>query len=177
MTLLSEIIIPWQKLALGEPVDQTNAFFKFIAIWIAFNGIYYVRYDGQEIGDWPKIRDFAKESDTLKRHKSLLKSDENYYQAVKCLAEKGVKDTRRLDEGPFKIKNPNDSSRVLRCVYQVRNNLFHSGKNLKNPRDKRLVEAAYTIVSGLIEPLLDPDTIDSWDKSSRSAYDIPELSD
>jgi len=65
----------------------------------------------------------------------------------------------------------------LRCAYQVRNNLFHSEKNLKNPRDKRLVEAAYIIVSRLIEPLLDPDTIDSWDKSSRSAYDIPELSD
>jgi len=176
MTSLSEIIIPWQKLALGEPVDQTNAFFKFIAIWIAFNGIYYVRYD-DEFDDALRIRAFAEESDTFERHKSLLKSNEDYYQAVGYLAEKGVRDTRRPDEEPYKIKNFDDSWRVMRCVYQVRNNLFHSGKNLKNPRDKRLVEAAFIIVYRLIEPLLDPDTIDSWDKSSRSAYDVPELSD
>ena len=169
---LSEIIIPWYKLSSGESVDQSNIFFRFIAVWITFNGIYSAKYGGRR-NDLKNIKDFSDESEMLARHHELLANDKKYLLAVEYIASKGVIDPEYPDE-PYKIKQIKYLDRVMRCIYQIRNNLFHSEKDLKNPRDKDLVEAAHTIVSILIEPWLDPDMIDSWSEPSSSAYKLEE---
>jgi hypothetical protein len=159
---ISEIIIPWYKLASGETVDQSNIFFRFIAAWIAFNGIYSTRYDDQP-NDSRKIEKFSYEPEMFERHKTLLANDKKYLQAVEYIASKGVIDSKYPDD-PYKIEKFENLGQVMRCIYQIRCNLFHGEKELENPRDKGLVEAAYTIVSMLIEPWLDPDIIESWSK-------------
>jgi len=167
---LSEIILPWYKLASGEHVDQTNVFFKFIALWIAFNGIYGAWFE-EKNSDRPKVMRFASDSDVFKRHKNLLVTDKNYLQAIKCLAAEGVMDLYDPEKYIYKIEKTISLRHVMQCVYQVRNNLFHAGKPPGNPRDESLVQSAYIIVSRLIEPWLKPEIIDSWDKTSSSAYE------
>lgn len=52
------------------------------------------------------------------------------------------------------MRDPENLTEVLLCVYQMRCNLFHGGKLPGNPRDEALAEAGHAIVSGLIEPYL-----------------------
>jgi hypothetical protein len=157
---LSEIIMTWHKLASGGQVDQTDIFFRFVAIWIAFNGLYTSRHS-RDTGDWDQVRSFAGDSDAIDRHRQLLKTDEEYCRAIEGLSERGVGNLSRSGVRR-KIRHMDNLTEVLSCVYQVRCNLFHGGKAPGNPRDERLVEASYTIVSKLIEPLLDPGMLDSW---------------
>jgi hypothetical protein len=171
---LSDIILTWAKLAAGEEIDKTNIFFKFISIWIAFSGIYSARYDeGTERGN---IFAFADEEDISTRHKDLLIEDPVYNKAIKYLDD-GITDMRLPGTIPKHIKNLRNVRRVLNIVYLVRCNLLHSGKDINDPRDEKIVDASYTIISRLIEPLLDPDIINSWDKTTLNAYDDdpPEL--
>jgi len=169
---LSEIITTWHKLSSGDTVDQSNVFFRFVALWIAFNGIYGARYD-KEPAEASKISEFAGEPDMFKRHTDLLASDKNYYQAVEYLAAKGVMDLSNPGD-IYEIKKHKNLRQVMRCVYQIRNNLFHSGKVPGNPRDENLVDAAFTIVSKLIEPWCNPEWIDSWAEPGLSAYELSD---
>ena len=103
---LSEIIIPWYKLSSGETVDQSNIFFRFIATWIAFNGIYGARYN-ENLTEAQKISSFAYEKEIFLRHTDLLAIDKNYLNAVEYVANKGVTDPKYPDQ-PYKIdKNKN----------------------------------------------------------------------
>jgi hypothetical protein len=156
---LSEIIMTWHKLASGGQVDQTDIFFRFVSIWIAFNGLYTSRHS-RDTGDWDQVRSFAGDSDAVDRHRQLLKTDEEYRRAIEVLRERGVGNVNRPAIRRH-IRRVDNLTEVLSCVYQVRCNLFHGGKAPGNPRDENLTEASYIIVSKLIEPLLDPDMIDS----------------
>lgn len=172
---LSEIIMTWHDLSEGKHIDQENIFFKFIAIWIAFNGIYEGRYDDKPDGP-KKIKGFTEESEMISRHRELLESEKKYHEAIDYIQAKGVVELRTGDL--YEIKDIRNLWHVMRCVYRIRNNLFHGWKaasNLKvestNPRDEKLVDAAYTIVSQLLKPCFDPDWVDSWaEKESHSAY-------
>jgi hypothetical protein len=157
---LSEIILTWHKLASGGQVDQTDIFFRFVAIWIAFNGLYTSRHS-REAGDWDQVRSFAGDSDAIDRHRQLLQTVEEYRRAIDVLKERGVGNVNRpvVRRHIHRVENLTE---VLSSVYQVRCNLFHGSKAPGNPRDEKLVGASYTIVSKLIEPLLDPRLLDSW---------------
>jgi hypothetical protein len=155
---LSDIILTWQKLASGGQVDQTDIFFRFMAIWIAFNGLYTSRHS-RDTGDWDQVRSFAGDSDAIDIHRQLLNTDEIYRRAIDVLRERGVGNLSR--GGRRQISRVDNLTEVLSCVYQVRCNLFHGGKAPGNPRDERLVEASYTIISKLIEPLLDSHVLDA----------------
>lgn len=37
---LDEIIRKWYRLASGEDVERDDVFFRFIAVWVAFNALY-----------------------------------------------------------------------------------------------------------------------------------------
>jgi hypothetical protein len=156
---LSDIILTWYKLASGGQVDQTDIFFRFVSIWIAFNGLYTSRHS-RDTGDWDQVRSFAGDSDAIDRHRQLLTTDKEYREAIDVLVERGVGNVSR---GGVRrqIRRVDNLTEVLSCVYQVRCNLFHGAKAPGNPRDESLVKASYIIVSKLIEPLLDPGIIDS----------------
>jgi hypothetical protein len=74
----------------------------------------------------------------------------------------------------YEIKNLKNLRQVMRCIYQIRCNFFHSGKVPGNPRDEKLVDAAFTIVSKLIEPWCNTEWIDSWAEPGVSAYELSD---
>jgi hypothetical protein len=141
----------WYTLACGGEIQQSDSFFRFIAIWIAFNALYASMY-GDEEGDWNQVRSFAGDPDAVDRHRELLREDSQYRKSVSVLKERGVYDlrNRRLR----RIHDKRNLTQIASCLYQVRNNLFHADKMPGNPRDEDLVEANYIVVSKLIRPYL-----------------------
>jgi hypothetical protein len=158
---LSEIILTWYSISQGKQADQSSIFFKFISLWIAFNAIYDLRYD-DEPNPANKIRRFANEKFILDRHLILLDSDREYRQAVINLADKGIIDMQKPEDEPFKISRFGHLWQVMRCIYAVRNNLFHGDKQPGEPRDTKVVESSYIVLSRLIEPWMDKKRIDEW---------------
>ncbi len=56
-----------------------------------------------------------------------------------------------------KILNENDFVNIVEFWYEVRNNLFHAGKNPNNQRDEKLVIYAYTTLAIFFENVLLPE--------------------
>jgi hypothetical protein len=158
---LSEIVLPWYAISQRKSIDQSDVFFKFIAVYIAFNAIYDCRYE-YEHDPARKIEKFSEDEFIKMRHKNLLVADTEYYSAVKRLAEKGIINMQKPKEEPFRIKRLEYLNQVMRCIYQVRCNLFHGDKSPGDPRDVNLVESSYIILSLLIKPWIDPKLIDEW---------------
>lgn len=83
--------------------------------------------------------------------------DVEYTRALQVIKARGVSDTRGTRTRV--IQNERNTIEVLKCLYQVRCNLFHGGKLPGDPRDEGLVEAAYTVTSKLIGPLIAPGAV------------------
>lgn len=145
---LQNIVDTWAELALEGRIERADIFFRFVAIWVAFNALYTSRHS-DEVGDWDQVRSFAGEVRAIDKHRQLLDSDAEYQNAVDILKEHGVYDVHRHVRR--RIRDNRDLTSVASCLYQIRCNLFHGGKMPDNPRDERLVSAGYTIVSRLIK--------------------------
>jgi hypothetical protein len=137
-----ELIRKWHELATTDPAIQNNVFFKFVATWVAFNAFYAEMFPSAS-GDRNQVKKYSL-SDTAKRkHSELLKTRE-YKAAVEFFCRSGV----RSETEPAHLY---DTEKIFNQVYQVRCNLFHGGKLPENPRDYKLVESAYAIVSRIVE--------------------------
>lgn len=141
----------WYTLASGGEIERGDIFFRFVAVWIAFNALYASLHSHEE-GDWNQVRSFAGEPEAIDRHRDLLKMDTEYRDKVEVLKHRGVYDP--ISGKRRKIRKERNLTEVASCLYQVRCNLFHGEKMPENPRDKNLVDASYIIVSKLIEPYL-----------------------
>lgn len=152
---VNEIIRKWYQLSSGDEVDTNDVFFRFMAVWVAFNALYTYRYGrltnqaGRPIGDRHQVREFAKEAAVEQKHIRLLRDDAEYKEAVIYLKSKGVSDVATGRH--WCIHDETNVLYVMMCVYQVRCNLFHGGKLPDSARDARVVSASYTVVSRLLE--------------------------
>ena len=54
---IDEIIQKWYTVACGENLGDLDIFFKFVAVWVAFNALYTSRHS-DEIGDWDQSTEF-----------------------------------------------------------------------------------------------------------------------
>jgi hypothetical protein len=148
MTVISE----WYRIADEQRPD--DPFFQFIGIWIAFNAFYVSRYHNftdARVSDHKCVRKFAQEAGSVAYHRRLLK-DAEYARAVAVLAEEGVRDV--ISDEHYEIPKPEDLAAVLEVVYQVRCNLFHGGKLIRDPRDQRLTRASFMIIKHLLQPII-----------------------
>lgn len=146
----SEVIAKWYTLASGGQIERGDVFFRFMALWVAFNALYGSRHSYRR-GDWNQIRAYCQEQEVRRRHSQLLHDDSEYRDAVNTLERDGVYSCREGEKR--RIHEEDELRQVARCFYQVRNNLFH-GNKAGDLRDEDLVAASYTIVSRLIEPHL-----------------------
>jgi hypothetical protein len=163
---VAQTIRTWHQIGLGEQVDRSDVFFRFIATWVAFNAIYCSRSaaqgcDLERTHDAKHVSGFASDPEVIARHVQLLSVDPEYHSAVHVLADEGVAkliSTRRCSRQ--NITCVEDAKQVLLCVYQVRCNLFHGQKTPDSGRDRSLVNAAYTILIRIIRPCVDD--VDKW---------------
>ena len=154
---IEKIIQEWYRLASGGGIDKDDAFFRFIAVWVAFNAVYTSYYTSKQRrlpGDRKQVIFFSESSDQAREsHQNLVFSDKDYQEAVGYLKARGVADASRRFE-PQEINDKTNLKEVLLCVYQVRCNLFHGGKMPSNARDSGLADAGYVVISKLVQPYL-----------------------
>lgn len=148
---LQETVESWFELASEGRIERADSFFRFVAVWIAFNVLYTSRHS-DDAGDWNQVRSFAGEAMAIDRHRHLLEHDADYGRAIGILRDCGVYDVQSGRR--WRIHDTKYLTSVVNCLYQVRCNLFHGVKMPEDPRDERLVAASYTIVSQLIKPYL-----------------------
>jgi len=146
---IEETIRQWYEIAAGHPVSNANAFFRFMAVWMAFNALYASRHSYCS-GDNKQVQAFASEHEAIEEHLRLLEVDPTYLRKVLDLSEEPIGGLL----GKVQILDVRKLPQVCEALYQVRCNLFHGGKQLSNERDEMLVEASCYIVSRLIEPYL-----------------------
>jgi len=144
---VKELVRAWREVSKGQRPADPDAFFRFVAAWVAFNATYVYCY-GADVGDRAGAIRFASEPNSLHRHNELLQLP-SYRAAVEVLAEKGVLNLR--NGRTLRINNSADFIQVMEVIYQVRCNLFRGGKLPSDPRDLRLVEAA----NAVLQPHLD----------------------
>ena len=140
--------------ALGE---NLAAFFRFMALWMAFNAYLTRRYPDSN-GDHGKVETFAQDRPSKEAHCAAL-ANQDYLAAVQTLKEshgvRGIRDMRPNRNDVREIRNERCLREVMDCVYQVRCNLFHGDKAFSDERDHALVKAAYTIVWTHMKPLFE----------------------
>lgn len=149
MALVSE----WYTLATGAGSPPDNPHFRFLALWVAFNGLYSLKFPRAKT-EVAQIRSFGSWGKAKEAHTAAL-SDAGYRKAIDILRQDGVFNfvTHQTEH----LADEDDLVQVMRLVYRVRCNLFHGRKVPSNLRDRRLVSAAQVIVGALmsrIVPLL-----------------------
>jgi hypothetical protein len=137
-----QLIRKWHELATSDPAIQENVFFKFVASWVAFNAFYAEMFP-KPSKDSIQVEKYSLSDTANRKHADLLKNPE-YKAAVEYFCRQGV----HGEPGPISLY---DTKAIFNHVYKVRCNLFHGGKMPENPRDYKLVESAYAIVSRIVE--------------------------
>lgn len=140
----------WQDVA----NECNDAWFRFIARWIAFNAFYANRFPTD--GDRVRVEKLGLDPKIQGIHKSLLK-DPSYVGRIKEFQDRdGILDMRDPgnDTRRKRITDPSNWHEVLQCLYQVRNNLFHADKSPRSPDDRKVVEAADAILVLVLPELL-----------------------
>lgn len=141
--VVKNIILNWYEKAQTED----NIFNRFISLWIAFNA-YYAANDSRasEHEQLRFIRDIHKtlflsvthehpdEFSAFKEYIETKKQNRGFIQDLRydVKEEKHKKQYRNLDS----------LCEYLDCVYQIRCNLFHGGKDIADAQDEKLVELA-----------------------------------
>ncbi len=113
---LDDIINTWYRLASQgtiEPNEEGNVFFKFVAVWVAFNALYASRFSN-EAGDREQVIRFAGQPDVIDGHRRLTANDPAYVAAINVLAEHGVANLRNGNRR--RIGNINNLNEVLGCA-------------------------------------------------------------
>lgn len=158
----AQTIRTWHQIGIGEPVERSDVFVRFIATWVAFNAIYCSRTadngcDLDTATDSDQVSEFANDPEVVARHLQLLRTDPEYCSAVMVLADQGVGKPVSRHRRPLRrlIRSPENAEEVLMCVYQVRCNLFHGQKTPDSPKDRSFVKAAYQILINIIEPYVE----------------------
>lgn len=154
------IISRWYEKSKNATQQPDDVFDRFISLWIAFNAYYAVRN--------PRVPERAQLEWVRSAHKKLFPSivrahNQKFEDFKKYIEDKlnnsgFIKDLRyaEVDKEEYKKRYQNLESlcEYLECVYQIRCNLFHGGKNLVDAQDKKLVELALSTLTVFLEEIL-----------------------
>lgn len=141
----------WYEVASGDRSLGKDEVSRFMVLWVGFNALYALEFDHVD-GDRKQVRLFADYPRAKNAHEEALSgSDTRYTTAVKTLAQRGVYNFRNQER--LRLEDESNLGQVMELVYQVRCNLFHGRKSPHDLRDRKLIKAAHTIVSQLMQRL------------------------
>lgn len=155
---MNERIKKWfERSQMDKQEDNYDNFDKFIALWIAFNGWANIKTTKTNDQDW--IEEVSKSGSVLDgNYKKLQDHNSNFKSNVEALKKAApVYDMRYpADRSKAKeINNIENLGEVLDVIYQIRCNLFHGAKGLKDERDNNLVKLAYDILTELFKEIVE----------------------
>jgi hypothetical protein len=141
---------------LEKSKDEENSFDRFISLWISFNAFYAAEHllesENQQITNI---------KNEYKRLFAELTSDSpESFEAFKDYIETKPQNTGFIQDLRYQVDKEKHKKRYqsigslceyLDCVYQVRCNLFHGGKNLEDGQDQKIVSRAYDSLLAFLE--------------------------
>jgi hypothetical protein len=151
-----QLIEIWFRLAQGEKLigdlqKNIEAYFKFMALWVAFNAFYSNKYKDCD-GDRNQALEFAQDKKREIFHSEHLELGE-YDKAMAIFLDDSmaIHDKNGVEKT---IVDKTKFTQVMEYIYQIRCNLFHGRKPICNNGDVRIVEAAYYILFAHFESAL-----------------------
>jgi hypothetical protein len=156
----------WLERSIGLTVETnlgTDPFLRFMYAWVGFNALYADK-ESTVGGDRNQVRSFAGDAHLVQIHKTLLRGDHvlEYPQSVDVIAERGVTNLRNGHVCTIRKSKPLPD--VLECIYQVRCNCFHGGKEAGNARDRALVTASFVVVANLLSHYMGGRSVGGWNE-------------
>lgn len=144
--------------------EKDNVFDRFISLWIAFNA-YYAGNNLKE-SEHKQLDLFQNTnkvifSSTVKEYATKFNEFKNYI-ATK-LQNTGFIQDLRYDVGDEKYKRRYQNLESLceyqSCIYQIRCNLFHGGKDIADAQDQELVRLALSTLSIFLKKVFEENSI------------------
>ncbi|MBU4332492.1 hypothetical protein KKD20_05225 [Patescibacteria group bacterium] len=136
--------------------EEENSFDGFISLWISFNAFYAAEHllesERQQLRN---IYDEYKDSfvGLVDNHSETFQEFKHYIE-IKPVNTGFIQDLRypvEKEKHKKRYQNLGSLCEYLDCVYQVRCNLFHGGKNLEDGQDQEIVSRAYNSLAVFLE--------------------------
>jgi len=142
--------------------DGLGGEFQFAEIlincWISFEAYSCWKYHKEYVGR--RIKDFC--DDHKQKYKDEFeKLPGDLRDNLKRLSHYQILDMRpnhELDD-PKQIDDIKDLSNVMEVVYQIRNNLFHGGKDVQEIKDKNVIEHSAIFLYKLLEWIMNNENL------------------
>jgi hypothetical protein len=149
-----ELIARWFR----RSKEMDNPFDKFIALWISFNSFYACEHL-----DDSEARQLQILEDTYKNiFKSVVDANEKFFADFKNYIDTKPVNSGFIQDLRYSVNKEKNKKRYynltsfceyLGCIYQVRCNLFHGGKNLEDGQDQNIVRYSYATLLVFLEEL------------------------
>lgn len=139
---------------------ELNPFDKFISLWISFNAFYAHRHLQKKEQD--QLKEFRIEYGSI--FKDIFNNGKlnDAFIAFQAHIHDKPRNPSFIQDLRFELDtdkerknrkyyhNLNDLNQFIKCVYQVRCNLFHGGKDLKDGQDEIIVNLAFNSLKTLL---------------------------
>lgn len=120
----------------------------FMLCWMIFDA--YLTEISQKGSDREKLNYFYQNTSDFKTRISGKWISLSGY-ALRLKKQSPVEDMRPNSNKIVELKDENDLQQVFNFVYQIRCNLFHGAKSIKNPRDAELVSGGAKFLRACID--------------------------
>lgn len=139
-----EFVKTWLERAKEErEVDKAD---RFICLWIALNASLKQSY-AEKSADYELIKCLIADNGSKKIFDHLNENDRNFKDLlVKLKAAGKIYNMRFPNDGTKAKEFLGDFKTFIEAIYQIRCNLFHGRKDVKDDRDKKLVFLAYDLL-------------------------------
>ncbi|MEM3007817.1 MAG: hypothetical protein QXY15_07170 [Candidatus Nitrosotenuis sp.] len=84
----------------------------------------------------------------------LLNPPDDFKESLDNLSTLTIKDMRPNRSGTVNITDKSELLDVMKFIYQVRNNLFHGGKDVDEERDKKIIKYSAVVLFRILQKVL-----------------------
>ncbi len=140
-----------------EMRDGLGGEFQFAEIlincWISFEAYTCIKYNLEQVRG--RINAFCRDHE-IRYTDNFDKLPDDLRENVTRLSKYSIQDMRpnHQSDQPKQIIDVKDLSSVMGVIYQIRNNLFHGGKDVQNINDKNVIEYSAITLYRLLEWVL-----------------------
>lgn len=146
-----ELVRTWYK---DKAKDETEPYFKLLCLWICFNA--WLSFISSEDSDRGMLKKFLANQVNLElksAYENMSKTATGKQALKDFVTMSPIKDSRDI-KPVVVIRSENDKDNIIWGIYRVRCNLFHGGKTLNDPRDRKLVACVNRILDKWMSELI-----------------------
>lgn len=151
---VKDLIIRWYEKSQQPQQGEFGIFDQFISLWIAFNAYYAT--ENIKCG-WRE-----QQNRLIRNHRDqfteIIKARKNEFEAFQLYIKEKPQNSGFIEDlkygGKKLYQDLGSFKEYLDCIYQIRCNLFHGGKDVADAQDKELVHHAFVTLSILLSEII-----------------------